>query len=113
MGCLRRHRDRGNRRDGFVVIVLLVESFNGKFRDECLNMYWFLSLADARRQIEIWRVDFNTVRPHSSLGYESPSPTSGGAGLRPTASTTAPLPPPRPVPAGEKRRTAGLPYDER
>ena len=43
------------------------ESFNGRLRDECLNQHWFLSLADARRIIEAWRVDYNTVRPHSSL----------------------------------------------
>ena len=48
----------------------LVESFNGKFRDACLNEHWFLDLADARR-IE-WRVHYNTVRPHSSLGFLSP-----------------------------------------
>ena len=40
-----------------------VESFNGKFRDECLNEHWFISLADAKAAIEAWRVDYNTVRP--------------------------------------------------
>ena len=50
----------------------LVESFNGKFRDACLNEHWFLDLADARRTIEAWRVHYNTVRPHSSLGFLSP-----------------------------------------
>ena len=49
-----------------------VESFNGKFRDECLNENWFLDLADARRIIEAWRIDYNTNRPHSALGYASP-----------------------------------------
>jgi len=44
-----------------------VESFNGKFRDECLNEHWFVSLADAKAVIEAWRVDYNSVRPHSSL----------------------------------------------
>ena len=44
-----------------------VESFNGKFRDECLNEHWFVSLADAQAAIEAWRIDYNTVRPHSSL----------------------------------------------
>ncbi len=51
----------------------LIESFNGKFRDECLNQNWFVSLNDARRIIENWRVDYNTVRPHSSLGYRTPA----------------------------------------
>ncbi len=50
-----------------------IESFNGKFRDECLNQNWFVSLNDARRIIEAWRVDYNTVRPHSSLGYRTPA----------------------------------------
>jgi len=50
-----------------------IESFNGKFRDECLNQNWFVNLDDARRIIETWRVDYNTVRPHSSLGYRTPA----------------------------------------
>lgn len=49
-----------------------IESFNRTFRDECLNLHWFVSLADARRTIEAWRVDYNRVRPHSSLGYLTP-----------------------------------------
>lgn len=49
-----------------------IESFNGKFRDECLNQNWFVDLADARRIIEAWRVDYNTARPHSALGYQTP-----------------------------------------
>ncbi len=44
---------------------------NGRFRDECLNEHWFLSLADARRIIEEWRWDYNQNRPHSSLGNVS------------------------------------------
>jgi len=49
-----------------------VESFNGRFRDECLNEHWFTSLADARKTIEDWRIDYNSQRPHSSLGYATP-----------------------------------------
>ena len=49
-----------------------IESFNGKFRDECLNEHWFLSLAHARSVIEAWRVEYNTERPHSSLGNRTP-----------------------------------------
>jgi putative transposase len=44
-----------------------IESFNGSFRDECLNINWFLSLDDAREKIEEWRRDYNDWRPHSSL----------------------------------------------
>jgi putative transposase len=43
-----------------------VESFNGKLRDQCLNLHWFHDLADARRTIEAWRVHYNEVRPHRS-----------------------------------------------
>ncbi len=50
-----------------------VESFNGSFRDECLNVHWFLSLDDARRKIENWRTDYNHFRPHSSLGNAAPA----------------------------------------
>jgi len=49
-----------------------MESFNGKLRDECLNEHVFSSLAEARRIIEAWRIDYNTARPHSSLGYLTP-----------------------------------------
>ena len=49
-----------------------IESFNGRLRDECLNEHWFLSLADARRTIEDWRIDYNQNRPHSSLGNLTP-----------------------------------------
>lgn len=50
-----------------------IESFNGKFRDECLKLHWFLTLEDARSLIEEWRQDYNTLRPHSSLGNLAPA----------------------------------------
>ncbi|MDD5668596.1 MAG: IS3 family transposase [Candidatus Omnitrophica bacterium] len=49
-----------------------IESFNGKFRDECLNENWFTSLDHARRTIEAWLIDYNNQRPHSSLNYMTP-----------------------------------------
>ena len=49
-----------------------IESFNGSFRDECLNSHWFLSLDDAREKIENWRVEYNEYRPHSSLENLTP-----------------------------------------
>lgn len=49
-----------------------IESFNGRFRDECLNQHWFRSLRDARTRIEDWRRHYNTGRPHSALGYRTP-----------------------------------------
>lgn len=48
------------------------ESFNGRLRDECLNMNWFISLKHAREVIEDWRRDYNEVRPHSSLKGATP-----------------------------------------
>jgi putative transposase len=56
-----------------------VESFNGKFRDECLNEHWFVSLAEAQAVIEAWRVDYNTVRPHRSLGQLTPAAYAAAA----------------------------------
>jgi hypothetical protein len=49
-----------------------VESFNGRFRDECLNENWFTDLADAREKIAEWQQDYNQARPHSALGYRTP-----------------------------------------
>jgi putative transposase len=67
-----------------------LESFNGKFRDECLNEHWFTSLADARRTIEAWRTEYNTERPHSALGYQTPSEFAARqAGFQSDANQTA------------------------
>jgi putative transposase len=49
-----------------------IESFNGKFRAECLNAHWFMSLDDAVRKCEAWRRDYNEVRPHSAIGNKPP-----------------------------------------
>jgi putative transposase len=49
-----------------------IESFNGTFRDGCLNQHWFESLSEARKIIERWRVEYNIERPHSSLGMMTP-----------------------------------------
>jgi len=49
-----------------------IESFNGRLRDECLNVHQFVSLADAREKLEAWRRDYNAVRPHSALGHLTP-----------------------------------------
>ena len=50
-----------------------IESFNGRLRDECLNVSLFFSLEDTREKLEIWRRDYNLARPHSSLGDEAPT----------------------------------------
>jgi putative transposase len=59
-----------------------IESFNGRLRDECLNEHLFTNLGEARRIIEAWRIDYNTKRPHTSLGGLTPTefaarPTEG------------------------------------
>jgi transposase InsO family protein len=59
------------------------ESFNGKLRDELLNGEIFCSLKEAQVVIEQWRKHYNTIRPHSSLGYRPPAPQ-----------TSSPFPPP-------------------
>jgi putative transposase len=57
------------------------ESFNGKLRDECLNETLFTSLRHARMVLSIWRLDYNTVRPHSKLGGRTPAEIAGQHGL--------------------------------
>jgi transposase InsO family protein len=52
------------------------ESFNGKLRDECLNGEIFYSLKEAQVVVEKWRVEYNTRRPHSALGYRPPAPAA-------------------------------------
>ncbi len=49
-----------------------IEAFNSRFRQECLNASWFLSLEDARSKIEAWREEYNTVRPHTAIGHMTP-----------------------------------------
>ncbi|VWC32819.1 integrase catalytic subunit [Burkholderia seminalis] len=50
-----------------------IETFNGSFRDECLNLHWFESLAEAKREIEAWRRDYNESRPYSALKELAPA----------------------------------------
>ncbi len=49
-----------------------IESFNSLVRKECLNQHWFLSLEDARDKTQQWKLDYNQVRPHGSLGNQTP-----------------------------------------
>ena len=59
-------------RPGKPVENAYIESFNGRLRDECLELHWFLSLPDARRTIEQWRVGYNSARPHNGLAGRAP-----------------------------------------
>ena len=65
------------------------ESFNGSFRDECLNTNWFLSLEDAREKIEQWRVEYDHFRPHSSLEGKKPVEVFNECNIRPNFSILA------------------------
>ena len=58
-----------------------IESFNGSFRDECLNVNWFMSLEDAKTKIETWRMDYNQYRPHSRLTHMTPAEFASAAGV--------------------------------
>lgn len=76
-----------------------VESFNGRLREECLNVSWFRNLFDARRQVEAWRDHYNCVRPHSALDYLAPEQFAAlraagqcSAGLGQGISNADPLP---------------------
>jgi len=60
-------------RPGKPVENAYIESFNGKFRDECLNEHWFATVVEAQTLIEAWRLDYNHVRPHSALGGLPPA----------------------------------------
>ena len=64
-----------------------IESFNGSFRDECLNVNWFLSMEDARTKIEAWRREYNEFRPHSSLGEKTPEQFLGSGDWVPRVPT--------------------------
>jgi putative transposase len=66
-----------------------IESFNGRVRDECLNVHQFVSLTHAQQQLEAWRVDYNEHRPHSSLGHLTPNEfvRQQGQGDRPEAAS--------------------------
>jgi putative transposase len=75
-----------------------VESFNGRFRDECLNHNWFTTLADAKAKIERWRMEYNEERPHSSLAYRTPGEFAKAySELTNRMGLSAPIPPEPPV----------------
>ena len=82
-----------------------IESFNGRLREECLNLSWFQNLFDARRKIAAWRKEYNEERPHSSLGYKTPKEFAAQTASFHTAereardSNTVPCPSRSPIPA--------------
>ena len=80
----------------------VAESFNGKFRDECLSLEWFRTRAEAKPIIERWHSHYNEVRPHSSLGYLTPNEfmaqRANAASRHATGRVAAVSGPPRPSP---------------
>ena len=60
-------------RPGKPIENAFIASFNGRLRDECLNVHQFASIADAQTKIEAWRRDYNRRRPHGSLGHLTPN----------------------------------------
>ena len=59
-------------RPGKPVDNAYIESFNGRVRQECLNLHWFTEMDEVISTLEIWKMEYNMIRPHSSLGYLSP-----------------------------------------
>ena len=77
-------------RPGKPVENAFIESFNGRLRDECLNVHQFTSLAEAQAIIEAWRMDYNQRRPHSSLGHLTPNEfIAQRQGIRPPKRSSA------------------------
>jgi putative transposase len=66
-----------------------IETFNGSLRDECLNLHWFATMAEAKAVIAAWRQDYNESRPHMALGHRTLSEYLLGTG--PSGSATGPL----------------------
>jgi putative transposase len=58
-----------------------IEAFNGRFRVECLNQHWFMSLEDARQKMEAWRRYYNEERPHGAIGQKAPITLLGHDGV--------------------------------
>ena len=85
------------------------ERFNGKFRQECLDAHWFMSLADARKKMETWRRYYNENRPHSAIGYNVPSSL-----IKPTGTSGPPVckSPDLPVTGGLMLGASALDYGQ-
>ena len=83
-----------------------VESFNGRFRDECLNENWFCDLADAREKIARWKQDYHQARPHSALAYLTPAEFAQRSAASPGCVCMAP--PFEAAPSGGESVVAGV-----
>jgi putative transposase len=76
-------------RPGRPVENAFIEAFNGRLRDECLNVHQFTSIEDAKAKIEAWRIDYNRHRPHSSLGHLTPEEFQRRCQVEPTPKAVA------------------------
>ena len=83
-----------------------IESFNSRLREECLNEHVFVSLDDARRKIEQWRIQYNRERPHSSLGYLTPEEFAAAAEQTRSESAARTAWPADSAPAGAVQRAS-------
>ncbi len=61
--------------------IAFIEAFNGRFRSECLNAHWFLTLADAREKMADWLGHYNEVRPHGAIGHRPPISLQNPGGI--------------------------------
>ena len=66
-----------------------IESLNGKIRDELFNMHRFTTIFEARRRADEWKTDYNEVRPHSALGYQTPKEFAQAFKINPTSQLSA------------------------
>jgi transposase InsO family protein len=94
------HRRRSVSRPGRPTENGFIESFNGRLRDECLNVEVFFALADVRDKLERWRPDYHQVPPHSALRDSAPAVFAAQW-------TETAAPGPEPVPDLTKRRVTG------
>jgi putative transposase len=106
--CIERHIELVHIQPGRPMQNGRLESFNGRLREECLNVSWFQNLFDARRKIAAWRKEYNEERPHSSLGYRTPNEFAAQAaagferdGVGQGTSNAGPLPH-TPIPAASR-----------
>jgi putative transposase len=84
-----------------------IESFNGRLRDECLNVEVFFTLADARRKLHLWRRDYNYRRPHSALADRTPAEFAAQCSRGKDGDETA-LEDARRLPLSHRTTTAGI-----
>ena len=107
--CIERRIDAVHIQPGKPTQNAHVESFHGRLRDECLNVSWFWNLLDARSKIAAWRTEYNSQRPHSSLGYLTPEEFAKQVASPSSGSNTTPPALPQGFPDGSAVAAAPAP----